>query len=533
MGEHQSQPQLFTYRVNLNQRVRSNHPLRQVAEHIDFAYVRDEVRELYGCRGNVSVDPEIILKLMFLLFFDDVASERELMRMLPERLDYLWFLGLELDDPIPDHSVLSKARRRWGPARFESFFVRTVTQACEAGLVSGQRIYVDSTLVDADASPDKTRRESPHFPGFARRLKELHAEQENKLGELEPLPEPPAGEEPDADRPSGTTTTELTVNTTDPDAPLHKRPALGKARPRYKNHRAVDPVAGIITATETTGADVDDGARLVPLIEQSRAHTGVAVQAACADSHYGTHENYRQLEQRGIQAQLAVRRYDGAAGAPRKDEHGQLMFRPADFVYERAHDRYVCPAGKHLHPQRWRADRQARPYRSRPADCQDCPLRSRCTKAKKPVREILRHDGQEYIDQARARLQAGAMKHDLGIRMSLCEGSFAQGAQAHGLKRARWRRRWRVRIQNLLIASVQNIQKIIRHGGGSKNTPQRQTSLPPQRPHPGRQPSQRRLDRSPAAPYVPPTIHRQRQSPRRCACRFGQQTLRVRRVVAS
>ena len=49
------------------------------------------------------------MKLMFLLFYDNVASERELMAF-PERLDYLWFLGYGLDDEIPDHSVLSKAR---------------------------------------------------------------------------------------------------------------------------------------------------------------------------------------------------------------------------------------------------------------------------------------------------------------------------------------------------------------------------------------------------------------------------------------
>ena len=47
----------------------------------------------YGHNGNVSVDPAVILKMMFLLFFDNVRSERQLMEILPERLDYLWFLG--------------------------------------------------------------------------------------------------------------------------------------------------------------------------------------------------------------------------------------------------------------------------------------------------------------------------------------------------------------------------------------------------------------------------------------------------------
>jgi transposase len=79
--------------------------------------VRAEVAHCYGKKGQVSVDPEVIMKMMFLLFFDDVASERELMRVIAERLDYLRFLGYGLEDEIPDHSVLSKARARWRSRR--------------------------------------------------------------------------------------------------------------------------------------------------------------------------------------------------------------------------------------------------------------------------------------------------------------------------------------------------------------------------------------------------------------------------------
>ena len=61
---------------------------------------------------------------MFLLFFDDITSERELMEVIGERLDYLWFLDYGLDDKIPDHSVLSKARARWGKEVFENLRLR-------------------------------------------------------------------------------------------------------------------------------------------------------------------------------------------------------------------------------------------------------------------------------------------------------------------------------------------------------------------------------------------------------------------------
>ncbi|MDO9509062.1 MAG: transposase, partial [Thermovirgaceae bacterium] len=111
-----------------------------------------EVADSYGTKGNVTVPPPVVLKLMLLLVFYNVRSERELMSTLPERLDWLWFLGYDLDSKIPDHSILSKARKRWGAEVFKSFFERIVLQCVEAGLVDGSKIFVDSSLVEADAS---------------------------------------------------------------------------------------------------------------------------------------------------------------------------------------------------------------------------------------------------------------------------------------------------------------------------------------------------------------------------------------------
>ncbi len=161
MGEQKSEPQLFNYAVNLEKRVRVNHPLRQVKTVIDFSFVREEVARCYGRNGNESVPPEVILKMMFLLFFDDIKSERELMEVIGERLDYLWFLDYGLDEKIPDHSVLSKARARWGEEVFENLFVRTVAQCVDAGLVDGNKLHVDASLVDADAAKESVIKGAP------------------------------------------------------------------------------------------------------------------------------------------------------------------------------------------------------------------------------------------------------------------------------------------------------------------------------------------------------------------------------------
>ena len=146
------QPKIFYHHMNLEQRVPRTHLLRRIQEQIDFNFIYAEVRDTYGGNGNVSIPPPVILKMMLLLVLYNVRSERELMETIPMRLDWLWFLGYDIDSEVPDHSVLSKARARWGVEAFRGFFERMVWQCVEAGLVDGRKIFVDSSLVDADAS---------------------------------------------------------------------------------------------------------------------------------------------------------------------------------------------------------------------------------------------------------------------------------------------------------------------------------------------------------------------------------------------
>lgn len=67
---------------------------------------------------------------------------------------FLWFSGYDIDELPPDHSILSKARKRLGKEVFEGFFKKVVQICDEEGLIEGRRIYVDSTLLKANASLD-------------------------------------------------------------------------------------------------------------------------------------------------------------------------------------------------------------------------------------------------------------------------------------------------------------------------------------------------------------------------------------------
>jgi transposase len=233
MMGYQPPPQenLFSMNVTLENRVRKNHPLRSIKKLIDFDFIYKEVEDMYGNNGNVSVPPPVIVKLMLLLVLYNVRSERELMDTLPERLDWLWFLGYTLDSSIPDHSVLSKARKRWGEELFKKFFERIVLQCTQAGLVDGAKIFMDGSLIDANASNnsiiDTHSLKKYLISGYEELTKRLEVKDVNGVvnGQF--------------------------ISTTDPDASI-VRHGKGKPKLTYKTHRAVNKGHEIITAVEVT-----------------------------------------------------------------------------------------------------------------------------------------------------------------------------------------------------------------------------------------------------------------------------------------
>jgi hypothetical protein len=81
-----------------------------------------------------------------------ITSERRLMSEIQVNLAYRWFLGYDFDATIPDHSVLTKARSRFGMDVFEKFFEHSIQLCKEAGLLGEGPVYVDATHVGAAAS---------------------------------------------------------------------------------------------------------------------------------------------------------------------------------------------------------------------------------------------------------------------------------------------------------------------------------------------------------------------------------------------
>ena len=441
------QPKLFYHQINLEQKVPKNHLLRKIQEKIDFDFIYHEVKDYYGDNGNVSIPPPVILKMMLLLILYNVRSERELMETIPMRLDWLWFLGYDLDSEVADHSVLSKARARWGVEAFRSFFERIVWQCVEAGLVDGSKIFVDSSLVDANASNNSVI----DTQSLRIHLRENYKKLEARLEEVE--------ESTDSSRRYVKKNSRY-MSTTDPDAAIVNR---GKPKLSYQVHRVVDGRSEVITATETTAGDVNEAHVMVPLLESHHANTGRGAETVVADSKYGTIENFLACHDRGLEAHIP----DLREASVKRTEKLKIFFEE-QFQYDPESDTYRCPAGNLLKPRSLHIDRQSRDYAASKKVCAACHLREQCTK-NKSGRTIKRHLRQEELDRMREASRSSEAKRDIKTRQHLMERSFARGTW-YGFDRARWRRLWRVKIQEYLIAAIQNIEVLLRYGEQPKKS---------------------------------------------------------------
>ena len=436
---------LFYTGVSLDSRIPEGHPLRKVKRVVDFAFVRDEVRGLYGRRGNPSIDPAVLLKLMFLLFFEGVKSERELMAQMSYRLDWLWFCDYDLDEGIPDHSVLSKARRRWGPDVFAGFFQRVLDQCIKAGLVDGSLVHVDGSVIRANASMESLR---PVSEALYRRL------EESARGSGAPAAQGP-DEDEDGKGGQGRKAgkdKEVMISATDPDARLAKKG--GKTTLGYKEHRVVDDRHGVITASETTDACQAEARHVKEVLDAHRENTGTVERTVVGDKGYGTAEVYQEMSRRGAKPCIPHQKHGCSQGT-----FGTHMFR-----YEAERDCYVCPAGRVLVRSAGgrRSAGKVVKYYARGEECACCGLRGRCTSNVRG-RIVKRDARQGYVEWADGCYSGSQRAYLQGRRRTVAEGSFADAANNHGYKRARWRGLWRMKIQNLLICVCQNIRKMLRH----------------------------------------------------------------------
>ena len=153
-GSDKRSGKLFSY-VDLEQRIRKDHPLRVIRSLTDAALeaLSAEFAALYSGTGRPSIPPEKLLRAMLLQAFYSIRSERQLMERLEFDLLFKWFVGLGVDDGVWDHSTFSKNRDRLLAGEIAAKFLAAVLAQPEVKrLLSSEHFSVDGTLIEAWAS---------------------------------------------------------------------------------------------------------------------------------------------------------------------------------------------------------------------------------------------------------------------------------------------------------------------------------------------------------------------------------------------
>lgn len=440
---------------SLRDLVPEDHILRQVDRVLDLSWLRSEVAGCYAeMQGRPGIDPEAALRLMLAGVFHGIVHDRRLMREAQVNLAFRWFAGYRLDERLPDHSSLTRIRQRWGEKCFEEIFERTVKTCIDAGLVSGETIHIDATLIRANASIESYVR-----------VQAKRVWSENKLEDDSPDEDPPE---------SGGVRSR-----TDPEATLAKGGQTERAEPRYKQHTAVDGKAQIIVDVGVTTGRVGEGTELPDQVERVERRLERHVSAVTSDATYGTARNYAVLEERGIEAvipPIPLRRAPEGSGLPL-----------SQFQYEEATHSLTCPAGLPMRAGHREGNQTI--FSAASSNCAGCSLRTACLTAgrqeQKRPRTVKVTDGYGPLLRARARHAQRLARDRLRLREHRwqVEGVHGEAKEQHGLRRAVRRGRKEVAIQAYLTAAVMNLKRLAKAQEASpgRNQPPMATVWPHKR----------------------------------------------------
>lgn len=474
-GKKQYTEQLFTS-FQLSQRVPEDNFYRCLKEVLDLQWLYKATKPCYGTEGQQSIDPVVFFKLILIGYLENLASDRRITRTVSMRLDMLYFIGYDIDEPLPWHSTLSRTRQLYGEEVFKDFFKQVLKQCIGKGMVGGRRQAIDSVAVKANASMSKLAEKEVLDDGDAFAA-ELQRQEE--------------GETEDKEKNDKTTGTSNTVSaskqksveghhrwkkkaykgkpgansasakfvsnhthysTTDPDARISVKPG----KPRQLNYHAqvaVDTAHHVITHIQSHHADKRDSQCLASVAEQTvnnLAEEGLSVKEVLADAGYSSGEALRYLEEEGITGYIP--------------NFGQYKSEREGFTYHNEEDYYTCEKGIRLTFKRTHLSHdhyEMRQYRSSAKDCKDCPLRSACI-GKSPEKKIEVSADKPFYDRMHQRLQTPIAKRMKTLRSSTVEPVLGTLVNFLGMRSVNTRGLQQSNKCMLVAAVAYNLKKLLR-----------------------------------------------------------------------
>jgi transposase len=424
-----------------------------------------------GGPGQPPYDPRDLLKLYVYGYVHRIRSSRGLEREASRNLELIWLLkGLK-----PGYRTIANFRKENWTA-LKAVCREFVLMMRELGLVSGERVAIDGAFFDGNASKASitTRKKlAERLAALDRDIEAYGAALEaNDLAEaagssvegdgggrdgedvaqkVAALMEKRAKVQTDLARLEESGETQL--SRTDRDARLLSK--SGQTVAGYNVQIAVDDKHKLIVASEVVN-DGNDTGQLYKMAQAAKEELGVETLTVLADTGYYNSSALKDCEDNAIVAYVPPAKRSG-----RLEAQGRLSHQ--EFIYDAEADAYRCPAGKLLTPGEGRkintGGRIEIRYTSRKADCDVCPLRSRCLSAKTPTRTIYRWEHEAVLERHRARMKDAEVQ--MRRRAALAEHPFGTLKCRAGYRHFLVRGFDKVRGEWSLMALCYNLSRVL------------------------------------------------------------------------
>jgi transposase len=477
-GRKQHTEKLFLS-FQLSERVPEDNFYRKLKNLLDLRWLYKQTAKYYGSEGQQSIDPVVFFKLILIGYLENLGSDRRIINTVSMRMDMLYFVGYDIDEPLPWHSTLSRTRQLYGDDLFKQLFKQVLKECIDRGMVAGKRQAIDSVFVKANASMNSLAEkeilndgdeyasalceDEPVIPTTGqtltvsaatnKRVQQHHAWKKKAYKGMPGARVNTKEVDNDDEKYERRYVSNHThFSTTDADARVSVKP--GKPRQlNYLGQVSTDTAHHVITNIEAHHADKKDSQCLAEVLTNTIDNLqkeGLVVEEILADTGYSSGEALKALDEKNIVGYIP--------------NFGQYKPTREGFTYDKENDRYTCSQGKHLIFKKIKTSPLGyvmRHYRSSAKDCKNCPLKTTCI-GKSNEKKIDETIDKPLYDKMHQRLQTAKAKQLRKLRSSTVEPVIGTLVNYLAMKRVNTRGLEQANKCIITAAVAYNLKKLLK-----------------------------------------------------------------------
>ena len=438
----------------IDELVPKEHLVRKLDECISLKFIEDEVKDLYSTFGRASIPPMVLFKLIIINKIFGINSMRKTCEEAKVNLAYRWYLGLSMEDEIPNYSTWSQNyKRRYKDSDiFNKIFDKILKQVMEYGFLDLEAVYYDGTHQKANANKKKSIDKEVEIEAKAYKeelLNEVNnVRKEHGQKEVKEI----INEELDFDKNTGEEiirkkTKHIKVSTTDPESgDYHK----GEHEQCFAyTHNTCSDGNGFVLALETTPGNTHDSTSFPKVREKVMENYRDEINFEVLDSGYKTPSICKMIIDDNKIPLMPYSRPKGPKALMSKKE----------FIYNKETDTFKCPNNEILAYSTTNKEGYIC-YKSNPEKCLNCPFRDKCTKSKNHQKQITVHVWNYYLEAVNNLRYTQIWKEKYPKRKQTIERVFADCKENMCLRFTRVKGLKKNQMNATMIFACHNLKKM-------------------------------------------------------------------------